>query len=84
MMSRVPLLADGARVFADHKFGVEHHVLLMGAGADLIATRVGATREDCDEVAFLSHQRALAAQREKRFSSIVSINTSKGGITEDE
>ena len=40
MMSRVPLLADGARVFADHKFGVEH-VLLMGAGADLIATRVG-------------------------------------------
>ncbi|MEL0153699.1 MAG: acetyl-CoA C-acyltransferase, partial [Halieaceae bacterium] len=84
MMSRVPLLADGARVFADHNFGVEHHVLLMGAGADLIATRVGATREDCDEIAFLSHQRALAAQREKRFSSIIPINTSKGGITEDE
>ena len=84
MMSRVPLLADGARVFADHNFGVEHQVLLMGAGADLIATRVGATREDCDEVAFLSHQRALAAQSEKRFSSIVSIKTSEGHIYEDE
>lgn len=84
MMSRVPLLADGARVFADHNFGVEHRMLLMGAGADLIATRVGATREDCDEVAFFSHQRALLAQNEKRFSSIVSINTSDGEVTEDE
>jgi len=59
-------------------------VLLMGAGADLIATRVGASREDCDEVAFLSHQRALEAQSQKRFSSIVSIKTSEGEITEDE
>lgn len=84
MMSRVPLLADGARVFADHKFGVSHQVLLMGAGADLIATRVGASREDCDEIAFLSHQRALAAQTEKRFSSIVPIKTSVGEILEDE
>lgn len=84
MMSRVPLLADRARVFADHEFGVSHQVLLMGAGADLIATRVGATREACDEVAFLSHQRALTAQSEKRFSSIVPIKTSVGDITQDE
>ena len=84
MMSRVPLLADGARVFAEHRYGVSHQVLLMGAGADLIATRVGASREDCDEVAFLSHQRALEAQSQKRFSSIVSIKTSEGEITEDE
>lgn len=84
MMSRVPLLADGARVFAEHRYGVSHQVLLMGAGADLIATRVGASREDCDEVAFLSHQRALEAQSQKRFSSIVSIETSEGEITEDE
>ncbi len=84
MMSRVPLLADGARVFAEHRYGVSHQVLLMGAGADLIATRVGASREDCDEVAFLSHQRALEAQSQKRFSSIVSIKTSEGEITKDE
>ena len=84
MMSRVPLLADGARVFADHDFGVSHQILLMGAGADLIATRAGATREDCDEVAFISHQRALVAQREQRFSSIVPIDTRAGEVTQDE
>ena len=84
MMSRVPLMADGARVFADHSFGVSHQMLLMGAGADLIATRAGATREDCDDVAFISHQRALAAQREQRFASIVPIDTHAGEVIEDE
>ena len=29
MMSRVPLPADGAGVFADHDFGVNHRMLLM-------------------------------------------------------
>ena len=37
IMSRAPLLADGARVFADHDFGVNHRMLLMGAGADLVS-----------------------------------------------
>ena len=63
MMSRVPLLADGARVFADHDFGVNHQMLLMGAGADLIASRGEMSRADLDAVAFGSHQRALRAQR---------------------
>ena len=84
MMSRVPLMADRARVFADHEFGVMHQMLLMGAGADLIATRTGATREACDEVAYLSHQRALVAQRQARFSSIVPVETSSGDVLLDE
>lgn len=84
MMSRVPLLADGARVFADHDFGVSHQMLLMGAGADLIASRGDMSREDLDAVAFGSHQRALRAQQEQRFSSIVPIATSKGIISTDE
>jgi acetyl-CoA C-acetyltransferase len=84
MMSRVPLLADGARVFADHDFGVSHQMLLMGAGADLIASRGEMSREDLDAVAFGSHQRALRAQQEQRFSSIVPIATSKGIISTDE
>ena len=84
MMSRVPLMADGARVFADHDFGVSHQMLLMGAGADLIASRGDMSREDLDAVAFGSHQRALRAQQEQRFSSIVPIATSKGIISTDE
>tara|TARA_E500000178_G_scaffold13699_1_gene13142 strand:- start:1579 stop:2778 length:1200 start_codon:yes stop_codon:yes gene_type:complete len=84
MMSRVPLLADGARVFADHDFGVNHRMLLMGAGADLIASRGEMSRADLDAVAYGSHQRALRAQKEERFTSIVPIATSKGLVCSDE
>ncbi len=81
MMSRVPLLADGARVFSDSDYGFAHQVLLMGSGADLIATRVGASRSHCDAVAVLSHQRAALAQDEGRFRSIVPIHT-EGGVSD--
>ncbi len=84
MMSRVPLLADEARVFTDMAYGVRNQVLLMGSGADLIATRLGATREDCDAVALLSQQRAARAQSEGRFTSIVGIETPKGIVSSDE
>jgi acetyl-CoA C-acetyltransferase len=67
MMSRVPLMADRARVFADHEYGVSHQVLLMGSGADLIASRGEMSREDLDAVAFGSHQRALRAQQDSAF-----------------
>ena len=56
----------------------------MGAGADLIAERVGASRADCDAVAYLSHQRALRAQREGRFTSVIPIKTSSGSVSLDE
>ena len=84
MMSRVPLLGDQARVFSDHEFGVNHQILLMGAGADLIATRYGISREECDFVAHQSHQRALKAQSEGRFTSIIPIETGDGLVSTDE
>ena len=58
MMSRVPMLSDEARVFSDPAYAVQHQMLLMGSGADLIATRIGASRDDCDAVALQSQQRA--------------------------
>ena len=84
MMSRVPMLSDNARVFSDPNYALQHQMLLMGSGADLIATRLGATREACDAVALQSQQRAAQAQREGRFSSIVPITTSRGRIVADE
>ena len=84
MMSRVPLMADGARVFVDHDFGVNHQMLLMGAGADLIASLGAMSRDDLAAVALGSHQRALRAQQEERFTSIVPIATSKGLVSNDE
>ena len=84
MMSRVPMLSDEARVFSDPAYAVRHQMLLMGSGADLIATRIGASREDCDAVALQSQQRAALAQQEGRFQSIVPIETPEGLISEDE
>ena len=84
MMSRVPMLSDEARVFSDPGYAVQHQMLLMGSGADLIATRIGASREQCDRVALQSQQRAVNAQREGRFQSIIPIETPQGIITEDE
>ena len=83
-MSRAPLLADGARVFADHDFGVNCQMLLMGAGADLVASRGEMSRADLDAVAFGTHQRALRAQEEERLTTIVRIATFKGLFSSDE
>ncbi len=84
MMSRVPMLSDAARVFSDPAYAIQHQMLLMGSGADLIATRIGASREDCDAAAMQSQQRATLAQQEGRFQSIIPIETSEGLISEDE
>ena len=84
MMSRVPMLSDAARVFSDPAYAVQHQMLLMGNGADLIATRIGASREDCDAVALQSQQRAALAQRDGRFQSIIPIETPEGMMSEDE
>ena len=84
MMSRVPMLSDHARVFNDPDYALAHQMLLMGSGADLIATRLGVSREACDAVAHQSQQRATQAQREGRFKSIIAIETSRGWIDRDE
>ena len=84
MMSRVPMLSDEARVFSDPAYAIRHQMLLMGSGADLIATRIGASREDCDAVALESQKRAARAQLEGRFHSIIPIKTPQGMINEDE
>ena len=84
MMSRVPMLSDHARVFNDPDYALAHQILLMGSGADLIATRLGVSREACDAVAHRSQQRAAQAQREGRFRSIIAIETSHGWIDQDE
>jgi acetyl-CoA C-acetyltransferase len=86
MMSRVPMLADSARAFTDVKFATACKMLMMGSGADLIASLHGVTREQADAVAVASQQRAAHAQAQGYFSSIVPIeNTVKGEqITRDE
>jgi acetyl-CoA C-acetyltransferase len=85
MMSRVPMLADQARVFTDPEFAVQCRMLMMGSGADLIASRAGISREEADAVAVQSQQRAAAAREAGHFTaSIVPISTPQGEAREDE
>lgn len=58
MMSRAPMLSDDARVFRDPAFAARCQMLLMGSGADLIATLNGVSRVVADAVALQSQQRA--------------------------
>lgn len=62
MMSRAPMLSDDARVFNDPAFAARAQMLLMGSGADLIASLYDVSREQADHVALVSQQRAAASQ----------------------
>tara|TARA_R110002110_G_scaffold415860_1_gene658746 strand:+ start:74411 stop:75610 length:1200 start_codon:yes stop_codon:yes gene_type:complete len=79
MMSRVPMLSDEARVFKDPAFAAQCQMLMMGNGADLIASLHGVTREQADAVALASQQRAANAQVEGYFRSVIPIDISDGG-----
>jgi acetyl-CoA C-acetyltransferase len=85
MMSRVPMLADEARVFKDPAFATRCRMLMMGSGADLIASRAGVSREEADAVALASQQRAASARAAGHFApSIVPVDTPEGAAAEDE
>ncbi|GAB5450793.1 MAG: acetyl-CoA C-acetyltransferase [Halioglobus sp.] len=80
MMSRVPMLSDRASVFSDPAYAARCRMLLMGSGADLIASLNGVTREQADQVALLSQQRAAQALHEGRFRSVIAIENAVKGI----
>ena len=86
MMSRVPMHADQAPAFMDPKFAARCQMLMMGSGADLIASLHGVTREQADAIALESQQRAAHAQQAGYFSSIVPIENPEKDMTviEDE
>lgn len=81
MMSRIPMLSDGASVFSDPKMAARCRVLLMGSGADLIASLQQVSREQADAVALLSQQRAARARANGYFTSIVPVPNPVKGIT---
>ena len=81
MMSRVPMLSDEAAAFVDPAFAARCQMLMMGSGADLIATLCGVSREQADAIALLSQQRADHARREGYFTSIVPVQNQVKGIT---
>lgn len=84
MMSRVPMLADQAKVFLDPAFAAQCQMLMMGSGADLIATLNEVSREQADLIAQQSQQRAATAREKGYFKSIVAVHNPVKGITVSE
>jgi len=85
MMSRVPMLSDAAVTFTDVGMAMKSRVLMMGSGADLIASIYDISREQADAIAFNSQQRAAAARSGGYFKSIVPVlNPETGNIVDQD
>lgn len=78
------MLADGARVFADPDFAARCRTLMMGNGADLIASLHKVTRDQADAVALSSQQRAARAREAGYFTSLVGIGSEDGKRCEND
>lgn len=60
-MSRVPMGSDGGAMALDPQVAFKMHFTMQGVSADLLATLLGFTREQCDAYAVESQRRAAAA-----------------------
>lgn len=74
-MTKVPILSDGNERTIPSSLHEKYEFVHQGISAELIAEKYGLTREQLDEYAYESHQRALRAQAEGRFTEeMVPIN----------
>jgi acetyl-CoA C-acetyltransferase len=79
MMSRVPMGSDGAAIAVDPSLAMKAYFVPQGIAADVIATRFGFSRDDCDALAVESQRRAAAAWAEARFArSLVPVRDVNG------
>jgi len=73
-MSRVPMGSDGGAMATDPAVAFKAYFVPQGISADLIATKWGYSRDDCDAYAVESQRRAGKAWDEGRFKkSIVPV-----------
>lgn len=84
-MSRVPLLSDKPYGFVDTEATQTLPVMPNPLIADIVATRNGYLREQLDEYAFQSHQKASHATRNGHFArSLIPIFDDNGRLLLDE
>lgn len=78
-MSRVGIAASGGAWPSDPEIAIKSYFMPQGVSADLIATKYGFTRTDCDAYAVESQRRAAAAWAEGHFSkSVVPVKDING------
>jgi len=66
-MSRVPMGYDGGAMAMDPMVALPGHFVPQGISADLIASKYGYSRDDVDQFAYCSQQRAATAQERGYF-----------------
>lgn len=81
MMSRVPMGSDGFAIGVDPYLAMKTYFVPQGISADLIATKYGFSRDDCDKYAVVSQKRAATAWQEGRFKNSVIPVTDINGVT---
>ena len=83
-MSRIPMGSDGGAMATDPQVAWNTHFVPQGISADLIATRYGISREDCDAYALESQRRAAEAWQSGRFAqSIMPVRDRLGQVVLD-
>jgi len=80
-MSRVGIGASGGAWPVDPAIALKSYFMPQGISADLIATKYGFSRAQCDEYAVQSQQRAVGAWDEGRFSASVIPVKDVNGLT---
>jgi len=79
MMGRVAMGADGAAIAVDPTLAMEKYFVPQGISADIIATEYGFSRDDADQLAMQSQQRAARAWEEGRFDkSVITVRDQNG------
>jgi acetyl-CoA C-acetyltransferase len=80
-MSRVPMGSDGFAIGVDPYLAMKTFFVPQGVSADLIATKYGFTRDDCDALAVESQRRAAQAWAEGRFDrGVVPVRDQNGVV----
>lgn len=77
-MSRVPMGTDGGALAYDPAVSGKVKFVPQGIGADLIATIEGFTRQEVDEFALTSQQRAACAREKGYFKSLIPVKDQNG------
>jgi len=78
-MSRVPMGSDGGAMASDPQVAYKTYFAPQGIGADLIATKYGISRQDCDAYAAESQKRAANAWASGWFrGSVLPVRDSLG------
>lgn len=80
-MSRVQMGSDGGAIAVDPTLAMKAYFVPQGISSDIIATKFGFSRDDCDAYAVESQKRAAAAQKDGRFNKSVFAVRDQNGLT---